>query len=558
MFYRPHPYAEKLPLNPKPLPLLVFVHGLGGSLAQFYPLLKSLVNLAPCLGIDLPGCGMSSFSPRMWKAYTTLALIELIATVVEDFRDAAAGQGVVFIGHSMGCTLSVLLASPTSPWPHNLAKHVQGMVAISPRVTALSHEQVQAVRRLLWVPGPIFDLWRRWDRRGGIDSASVARFAGKNADRETRELQLRFNEQSKTGVWRRMVSGLIESYTQDGVAGRLSGPEVWAGLDTPVLLVGGEDDLVTKPEEVQKIAMILGGEDLTAGKDEGHSNIDSKDGFVQGYNPLPQDSTEQSVNPQQISHHPRKGGKCVKAVVLPSPAAHSLLYAPISARTLAGILSDFLAWHVCPRLSLGWQLQHLSTEGKWDVKNIAKWKAVAPVSEPIAGVFLALKTLREVDEEHCPEVFVRNWRGRVKQLIDISYESPVYDPRGLEKGGIAYHKFSTVSKIPPTAEEVKDFVSLVDSLRTNERGSRAIENPEKKTDTSESLVSDEDGLIGVHCHYGFNRTGFFVVCYMVERLGYDVQSAIDEFGKRRAPGIRHEHFIDTLFVRYYLASRGAV
>lgn len=35
----------------------------------------------------------------------------------------------------------------------------------------------------------------------------------------------------------------------------------------------------------------------------------------------------------------------------------------------------------------GWQLQHLSRDGKWDVKNLAKWKSVKPVSEPIGGIF---------------------------------------------------------------------------------------------------------------------------------------------------------------------------
>jgi hypothetical protein len=61
--------------------------------------------------------------------------------------------------------------------------------------------------------------------------------------------------------------------------------------------------------------------------------------------------------------------------------------------------------------------------------------------------------------------------------------------------------------------------------------------PNKKTLTLPTLL-------------GFNRTGFFIVCYLVERLGYDVQSAIDEFAKQRPNGIKHAHFIDELFVRY--------
>ena len=63
--------------------------------------------------------------------------------------------------------------------------------------------------------------------------------------------------------------------------------------------------------------------------------------------------------------------------------------------------------------------------------------------------------------------------------------------------------------------------------------------------------------IGVHCHYGYNRTGFFIVCYLVEKEGYSVQDAIDEFAKKRPPGIKHDHFIDTLFVRYCVGLRRA-
>jgi len=37
---------------------------------------------------------------------------------------------------------------------------------------------------------------------------------------------------------------------------------------------------------------------------------------------------------------------------------------------------------------------------------------------------------------------------------------------------------------------------------------------------------------------------------MVERLGYELQDAVDEFARKRAPGIKHSFFVDELFVRY--------
>ena len=61
--------------------------------------------------------------------------------------------------------------------------------------------------------------------------------------------------------------------------------------------------------------------------------------------------------------------------------------------------------------------------------------------------------------------------------------------------------------------------------------------------------------IGVHCHYGFNRTGFLICCALVEKRGMGVEEAMEEFRRQRPPGIRHGHFVDTLFVRYCVGLR---
>jgi protein-tyrosine phosphatase len=220
---------------------------------------------------------------------------------------------------------------------------------------------------------------------------------------------------------------------------------------------------------------------------------------------------------------------------MPKPAAHSLHFAPSTSRIISGLIGSFFADHIDPRLSLAWQLQYLSTEGKWDVKNLEKWKAVRPVSDPIAGIFRAMKTLREVDEHHTPVVLAQELKGEISAVIDISHDNPVYDPAGLEANGIPYHKFPTVSKQPPQPEEVHTFVELVDKIRSE----------------------NHSGLITVHCHYGFNRTGFFLVSYLIERCGYRVEDAIEEFMQKRPPGIRHSHFIDTLHVRYARGLRKA-
>ena len=523
-------------------------------MAQFNPLLTSLVNVAPCLGIDLPGCGRSVFSPTTWEAYTPKALAQLLGVVIKQYCDQNEGQGAILIGHSMGCSLSALVASAalSSQVQHDFK--VLAVVGICPQLTPPSDKQIALFEKLLLIPTPIFDIWRTWDRRGGPESASVARFVGKAADIEVKNLQVRFNKQSRSAVWRRMAWGLLPSRPASKVPERgMPGVDVWASLKLPLFLVAGEGDGVTKSDQVVQIGRALGKVDRpkSSHSPEAHSPT-RKNGAISNrdHDHLPQDEKRQSkasvtevtvigdeAQPQSDVPSYSRLRQVLKTSILPLPASHALLYDPATYRTLAGLIHTFLYEHVDTRLSLGWQLQHLSTEGKWDVKNLAKWQAVRPVSEPIVNIFRAMKTLREIDDTHSPDIFVRNWKGKIKAVIDISHESPVYDPKGLDEGGIEYHKVPTVSKIPPTAEEARDFIRLVDRLRTT-------------PSESANHHDDDEVLIGVHCHYGFNRTGFFICCYLIEKEHFGVQQAIDEFARTRPPGIRHEHFLDQLFVRY--------
>ncbi|KOS21136.1 mRNA-capping enzyme [Escovopsis weberi] len=613
VFYRQHVKAQQLPTTPAPLPLLVFIPGLGGSVAQFHPLLRSLVDLAPCLALDWPGAGRSRFAPTSWEAYTSDALMELLALVVEDHRDARRGQGVVLIGHSMGTALAAGLATrpprcgsagsvqgPSPSTRASLHEHVVGLVAICPASGPLPESAVRKIKMLFWLPACIFSLWRKWDGRGGLHSRSVSRFVGADADRDTRIMQFRFNRQSRTPVWRRMAYGALPaSYEKGKPVGGLPGPDAWAGLDIPVYLIAGGDDNVTPREEVDEILAAMSfdpnasnaspslrslnmmeeheivGDDVAAAlseqqqkqqqqKHQSSSSSEAAKGgsTVQQQHPeeeeerrppspdpiTPSGSTEPSIPPQ-----PARPPRSIKYIVLPSPANHALLYMPRTRRVLAGLVSDFLAGRVTQRLSLAWQLQHLSREGKWDVKNLLKWQGVPPVSAALgpagAPVFRVLKTLREADDVHSPRMLVRDWGREIRDVVDISKDQPVYDPRGLERGGVHYHKFPTRSKVPPDAEQVEAFIRLVDSIRAA-HAERAI---------AEGWADDDArrAVVGVHCHYGYNRSGYLVVCYLVERCGYALRDAIDEFARAKPSGIRHSHFLDKLHMRYDLEGKAS-
>ncbi|AKU37503.1 ORF_088L [Scale drop disease virus] len=56
--------------------------------------------------------------------------------------------------------------------------------------------------------------------------------------------------------------------------------------------------------------------------------------------------------------------------------------------------------------------------------------------------------------------------------------------------------------------------------------------------------------IYVHCTFGFNRTGYMICCYLVERCMMNIHEAITEFARLRPPGIYKQDYIHQLCVKY--------
>ena len=494
VFYHDHAKASSLS---EPLPLLVFVHGLGGSVLQYHSLLARLTSNAPCLAIDLPGCGRSVFAPHDWAAYSPKALMLLLCTIIETYRNSTRRQKIVLIGHSYGCMLVASMASKHIPGFPDLAESICCAVALCSKGKSLSAKEITMFRRLLYIPTLIFDCLRMLDRRGGLNSSSVTRATGFDADLQTKQMQMVYNEQSRTPTFRRIAYGLLPESANLGDPGQL-----WCDVSVPCLIIAGEEDKLATPDEASMIVDVVN--KGSQARDPDVRPIAEKD-------------------------------------VLPAPAGHTLLFSPATVPTVSGLIRSFLTVHIDERLSGAWQLMHLSStsapEHKWEMKNLEKWQRMQPVSDVIAGTFRAMKTMRQGDDTHCPNGFGNDWRESVGVVIDISHETPSYNPQQLEDGGIRYQKYATVSKQTPSDSEVEGFIAAVDRLR-GDFSSDEHDRSQKKQ-------------IAVHCHYGFNRTGYLIVCYLVERMGWRLQDAVNEFARARPPGIKHGYFVDTLFVRYY-------
>lgn len=86
--------------------------------------------------------------------------------------------------------------------------------------------------------------------------------------------------------------------------------------------------------------------------------------------------------------------------------------------------------------------------------------------------------------------------------------------------------------------------------------------------TAVAALMMSDSTMGTHCvslpeplplgcppalatvRAGFNRTGFVVCAYLIQCCGLSVEQAMENFAEARPPGVKHEKFINELYLRY--------
>ncbi|XP_075158681.1 RNA guanylyltransferase and 5'-phosphatase mRNA capping enzyme [Haematobia irritans] len=113
--------------------------------------------------------------------------------------------------------------------------------------------------------------------------------------------------------------------------------------------------------------------------------------------------------------------------------------------------------------------------------------------------------------------------------IDLTNTKRFYDRAVVEARGTQYVKLQCRGHgETPSPEQTQSFIEIVDNF-----------------------INDRPfDLIGVHCTHGFNRTGFLIASYLVERLDFSVEAALATFTKIRPPGIYKQDYINELYRRY--------
>lgn len=535
-FAKEEPLPEDVFNEVQESPALMFIHGLGGQMSQFEPLMGLLLQCLELYALDLPGfgdsrfefTGTSRFTPEeqtqisnsvrkmTWSDFETDNIVKIIHCFIQ--QNIPETKKVILIGHSMGTHLLIKLAT-------KLSKHrVEGLVLLSPpkleddvnvdstETTGTSKNSsftfYKALNLMWWlfrIPY-LFNLFRIWDRLEGLSSKSVLRQLPVESSLHMKLRQFRWNLDIDTRSLLRYIRGFRHAKTSELIdaVSRFNDNPSDTNTYEKTLLIGGLEDKVTPISVVTQINDFL------------------------------------------LNSRKRK----VVHMVQVKNAGHSLLLA--KPEFISGMILNHMELkfperlHLCPAWVLG--LKASISGDKWGLKNELKWKKTQAISYNITrrnggdiAPLLGMKTLRENDPDHSPQVVEKKFYGGEEVIIDghklegsliafvdISADIPPYLPKSFQR--VQYYKCATVSKVTPDGSAIRRFIQLIDDILAN------TESPHP--------------LVAVHCHYGFNRTGFLICCYLVERLGWTVAEAVAGFKAAKAPGIKHQHFIDALYVRY--------
>nr|CAH7754790.1 unnamed protein product [Callosobruchus chinensis] len=141
----------------------------------------------------------------------------------------------------------------------------------------------------------------------------------------------------------------------------------------------------------------------------------------------------------------------------------------------------------------------------------------------IIGKFMALKTplSSNFDEQVPPECrfppkMIFDY-SKFKKInfglwIDLTNTSRFYDKEEIENYGCKYIKLQCRGHgETPSEEQTSTFIQIVHNFIAN--------NPLK--------------CIAVHCTHGFNRTGFLIVSYLIEKMDCSLEIALETFAKAR-------------------------
>jgi pimeloyl-ACP methyl ester carboxylesterase len=209
---------------------IVFLHGLGGSRADWAPVVALLPKSRKALAVDLPGAGAAEKPP---KGYDPASLARWLASFLEKEKL----DGVVLVGHSLGARVAGELAASE---PSRLS----GLVLVSP-LGAVSYKLTDKLK------------WKAMSRRSilsAVPESSMRNASGYGfaVDGPGKKGFVERALASRTGKEGDAIARAVEG-SVDGILEARPLAERLKGTTVPLLLVSGALDPLAPPEETKAI-----------------------------------------------------------------------------------------------------------------------------------------------------------------------------------------------------------------------------------------------------------------------------------------------------------------
>ncbi|ENN77339.1 mRNA-capping enzyme isoform X1 [Dendroctonus ponderosae] len=158
----------------------------------------------------------------------------------------------------------------------------------------------------------------------------------------------------------------------------------------------------------------------------------------------------------------------------------------------------------------------------------------------IIGKLLALKTPLSAKFDHVvpaecrfhPKMFFGSCKTKKLKIglwLDLTNTNRFYDKAEIEKFGCKYIKLKCRGHgETPNKDQVNSFLELVHSF----------------------IAQHPLEIVAVHCTHGFNRTGFLIVSYLIEKMDFCLDVALQTFADARPVGIYKQDYLAELYRVY--------
>lgn len=228
--------------------LYVFIHGLGGELEQFEPLLRLLDAVDKrFLTLDLPGFGKS----EGWNAYPMLKVVEYVQEIVARFHPTR----IILAGHSMGSYLA-------SHFYHiyHTSYSIDGVLLLSPPKRVLEELQGNMVQWGIWVGYKwpwLFDFYRSYfDQCKGLSSSGIRGFFSSGAISTTQTYRKLWQFHNNVQIKSQSIFGYLSGW-EPIQWDKLNG--IWQINRMALVVMCGDKDVVTPIAYAQEIIESLPG-----------------------------------------------------------------------------------------------------------------------------------------------------------------------------------------------------------------------------------------------------------------------------------------------------------